>query len=223
MNLTDFKSTFMGVEADTTQSMRMANKYAPFYQKTRTHDDQCHYKERLNQSRKPVKYHTYVPEYLNDQCQNQIIGTVCSGINKPGPVRVNKESDLLRGTKGFVNTATRYREALPTSMYATQPFQGTGDHIGANKGYLVDVSSMIRPADYRVRKPCSELSGAATSDDYVFHVLPGHEGSAINMVYPVLENGMDSRTDFRNAFDHLCRGPNAACQKGQCRTPNPLN
>lgn len=168
-----------------------------FNQWTRKHDDLCSYDLQRGTSQKPIKYMTYTADYMNDECDVNVPGSLCSGVNHVGEESVDIEN-TLRGKM----TNTNEIQQLNPVMFLTQPYMGTGDLLGEND--LVSVNSKLRSDHTKVDSSCFR-------PDVVYHtphILTTNPQAGAVHPDGWIPGGRSSRMDMRELHNQVCNNNN---------------
>tara|TARA_Y100000389_G_scaffold3625_1_gene3486 strand:- start:1929 stop:2474 length:546 start_codon:yes stop_codon:yes gene_type:complete len=165
-----------------------------FNQWTRNHDDKCSYDLQRGISQKPMKYVTYTADYMKEECDVNIPGSLCGGTTYVGSESVVVENELRSEM-----TNNNDINQLEPQMFLSQPYMGSGDLLGENN--LVNVSSDLRGNHTKVDSSCFR-------PDVIFHtphiLLDNPQTGAVHPQGWV-PGGRSSRMDMRELHNQVCK------------------
>ena len=170
------------------------NAVPEYNQWTRKHDDLCSYDIQKGMSEKPMKYVTYTADYLKEDCDINVPGSLCGGVSHVGQGTVDIENSLRSQT-----TNDNQIHQLQPQMFLTQPYMGSGDFVGEND--LVNKSSDLRSEHTKVDSTCHRPEVVYHTP----HILTANP--QYGAVYPDgwVPGGRSSRIDMRELHNQVCK------------------
>lgn len=177
-----------------SEDLNIMDSVPEFNQWTRKRDDLCQYDIQKGMSQKPLKYMTYTADYMKEECDVNVPGSLCGGVTHVGEESVDIETNLRSKM-----TNTNEIHQLHPQMFLTQPFMGSGELLGDNN--LVSTNSELRSVHTKVDSSCFR-------PEVVYHTPHFLSNNPqVGAVHPDgwVPGGRSSRLDMRELHNQVCK------------------